>query len=69
MEAAYQLVKFLVGVVPVARPPCAEGKARRKWDAAGHTDIIAERLAIVVAPMFEPQAGRAERKPALKGTL
>jgi hypothetical protein len=49
VEAADQLVEFLVAVSPVARPPGAEGKARGQGDAAGDFDVVAESLAVVVA--------------------
>jgi hypothetical protein len=49
VEAFDELVELLVGVVPVARPPCAEGEARRERNAAGYADEVAESFAIVVA--------------------
>ncbi len=49
MEAAHQVVEFLVAIGPVARPPDAEGEARRQWNAAGDTDVVAECLLVVVA--------------------
>ena len=49
VEAADELVELLIGVIPVARPPRAEGKARRQRDAAGDFYEVAECLAVVVA--------------------
>ena len=43
-KAADQFVEFLVAVGPVARPPRAEGEARRQRNSAGDADVIAERL-------------------------
>ena len=48
-EAADDLIDLLIAVGPVARPPRAEGEARRQRNAPGDAHIIAERLAIVVA--------------------
>jgi hypothetical protein len=55
MEAFDELVEFLVGVVPVARPPGAEGEARRKGNAAGNFDVIAQSPAVVVSVTEEVQ--------------
>ncbi len=48
-EAADDLFDLLIAVGPVARPPRAEGEARRQRNAAGDAHIVAERLVVVVA--------------------
>src|SRR5271170_1442679 len=48
-EAFDDIVEFLVGVGPVARPPRAEGEAWRQRNPSGDAHIIAQRLLIVVA--------------------
>ena len=48
-ESAHQFVQLLVAISPIARPPDAEGKARRQRDAAGDFDVVAKRLLVVVA--------------------
>ena len=44
-----ELAELRVGVLPVARPPDAEGKARRHRDPAGDQDEILQSLLVVVA--------------------
>src|SRR5450631_1129162 len=48
-EAMHQVLELLVAVGPVARPPCAEGKARRQRDASGNFGVVGERLLVIVA--------------------
>ncbi len=48
VEAADDLLDLLVGVCPVARPPGAEGEARRQRDAAGYFDVVAQRALVIV---------------------
>src|ERR1700757_5190986 len=48
-EAANDFLDLLVAVRPVAGPPRAERKTRRKRNAAGDAHIVAKSLAIVVA--------------------
>ena len=55
VEAADDLLNLLVAVVPVARPPCAEGEARRNGNATGDFDVVAEGFAVVVAVAEEVQ--------------
>ncbi len=62
VKTAHQLVEFLIGVVPVARPPCSESKPRGQRNPPGDLDVVAQRLAIVVPVAEEievlPLAGR-----------
>jgi hypothetical protein len=48
-EAAHQFVELLVAIVPVARPPCAEGEARRKRDAADDMHEVSESLVVILS--------------------
>ena len=49
VEVLDQLLLLRVGVRPVARPPGAEGEARRHRDLPGHAREVRERAAVVVA--------------------
>jgi hypothetical protein len=48
MEAAHEIIEFLVAIGPVTRPPDSEGEARRQRYAASDTDVVAECLLVVV---------------------
>ena len=48
-ETAHQFIQFLIGVIPIPRPPRAECKARRQRNAPRDLHVIAQRLAVVVA--------------------
>ncbi len=48
-KTAYQLIKFLIGVGPVARPPGTKGEAWWQRNRAGDLDEVGERLLVVMA--------------------
>ena len=44
-----EVAQLVVAVCPVARPPVAEGIARRQWHLARKLGIVAQRLLVVVS--------------------
>ncbi len=72
-KTAHQIVEFLIGVGPIARPPRAEGEARRQRDAPGDENVIAQRLLVIVTIAEEipilTLAGRALHDPGPRTVL
>src|SRR6185312_237864 len=48
-ESAHQILKFLVAVCPITRPPRTKSEPRRQRDFACHPGEVGERLLVVVS--------------------